>query len=435
MKKIFLYIAFVTGIVSLQSCLHEEDDLFDTPAAQRIEETVKADRLLLESASNGWKFEYYYGDEYDYGGVNFLLKFKDGKVTATGETTVLLDLEPGQTSTSSSDIVTDKGPVLSFNTYNDILHELAQPYQSDVDGYYGDYEFVIQKTTNDSIYMKGKKWGNKVLLTRLPDDVNWTEYMNSVIGTSYDVLTDYVGTVNGAEATAELDVNYNWFSVEVGEDYEEMPFIFTTTGIKLREPMTINGKEFQFLDYSVETRQLSVVGDPSISFTAQIPDGWLPFDFFAGTYNFRYNYGTFPVTLVPDKAHQRYLMRGLNDKYDVVLDYSRAKGTLEWCSQSLGTDDSGINVWLCAWAIGDGGSLTWSTSAGAYLVWNGSETNPVFTLTDNRRYDSTFHTDSFIFWGLSGGSSAGAYAGTDWYAFGVNNYRMSYITSLTKTGN
>lgn len=435
MKKIFLYIALFAGMFSVQSCLHEEEEVFDTPAAQRIEDVVKADKALLESATNGWKFEYYYGYEYENGGVNFLVKFKDGKVTATGETTVLLEYEPGTTSSSSYDVVTDLGPVLSFNTYNDILHELAQPYQSAVDGLYGDYEFIIQKTTNDSIYLKGKKWGNKVLMTRLADDVNWADYMTSVINTSYDVLTDYSGTINGQKATAGLDVDYNWFFAEVGDEYVEMPYIYTSTGVKLREPVTIAGKEIQYLNYDSSTRLLTAEGDPSVSFTAQTPEGWLPFDFFAGSYNFRYNSGTFPVTLVPDKPHQRYLMRGFNEKYDVVLNYSRANGTLEWCSQQLGVDDDGLAVWLCAWAIGDGGSLTWSTDAGAYLVWNKDETNPVFTFTDNGKYSSTFHTDSFIFWGLSGGSSAGAYANPDWYAFGVNGYRMSYIKSLTKTGN
>ena len=46
--------------------------------------------------------------------------------------------------TSQYDIISDMGPVLTFNTYNAILHYFTEPKgSSDVDGMAGDYEFVF----------------------------------------------------------------------------------------------------------------------------------------------------------------------------------------------------------------------------------------------------------------------------------------------------
>ena len=80
------------------------------------------------------------------------MKFKSGKAYVSS------DIAPGSMVTSSSyDVISDRGPVITFNTYNMIMHYLASPSMSNVEGEQGDYEFVITKTTQDSIYVKGKK--------------------------------------------------------------------------------------------------------------------------------------------------------------------------------------------------------------------------------------------------------------------------------------
>ena len=160
MKKIFLATAIAFAALSLQSCLHDDEELFPDSAANRLEAAVKADRELLESAENGWEMHYYTGEQYTGGGYTMFMKFKNGKAFVSS------DIAPADmVETSSYDIVKDKGPVLTFNTYNMVMHYLAQPFQDDVDGEQGDYEFVITKTTQDSIYVKGKKWGNKFVMT------------------------------------------------------------------------------------------------------------------------------------------------------------------------------------------------------------------------------------------------------------------------------
>ena len=76
MKKIILGAALAFVSMSLTSCLHDNEDLFDKPAAERMEEAVKADKELLESASNGWQMHFYTGEQYTGGGYTMFMKFK-----------------------------------------------------------------------------------------------------------------------------------------------------------------------------------------------------------------------------------------------------------------------------------------------------------------------------------------------------------------------
>ena len=81
MKKI-LYSIFLFGVaLSITSCLHDDDKIFGTPAAERIEQAVDSDKTLLESASNGWELHLWTGEQYSSGGYTYLMRFKNNKVT------------------------------------------------------------------------------------------------------------------------------------------------------------------------------------------------------------------------------------------------------------------------------------------------------------------------------------------------------------------
>ena len=86
MKKIFFYIMFAVAGLSLQSCLHDDDEIFDKSAAERINEAVANAKEVLTSSQEGWVMHYYAGREYAYGGLNLAMKFTDGKVQMYNET-------------------------------------------------------------------------------------------------------------------------------------------------------------------------------------------------------------------------------------------------------------------------------------------------------------------------------------------------------------
>jgi len=64
--------------------------------------------------------------------------------------------------------VNDNCPVLTFNTYNNIMHIWADPRQDGL-GYEGDYEFLILEATPERVRLKGKKYGAYTVLYPLKD--------------------------------------------------------------------------------------------------------------------------------------------------------------------------------------------------------------------------------------------------------------------------
>ena len=153
MKKILICMQALVATMLLAACLHDDNEVFDEPAAQRLDKAVENYKQVLESAPNGWKLNLWTEPRYSGGGYTYLMKFKDGKVTVASELT-----DADKASTSSYDIKKDMGPVLTVNTYNEIFHSLSNPSLRDDDGKGQDYEFIIQRVTNDSIFIEGKKF-------------------------------------------------------------------------------------------------------------------------------------------------------------------------------------------------------------------------------------------------------------------------------------
>ena len=85
------------------------------------------------------------------------------------------------------ELISDNGPVLTFNTFNDVFHIFSTPEDlpstSDNEagyGHRGDYEFIVMDATDELITLKGKKTGIRVLMTPLADDVDWATYLNDL---------------------------------------------------------------------------------------------------------------------------------------------------------------------------------------------------------------------------------------------------------------
>ena len=84
MKKFRQYItlSMILACVStsLQSCLFEEKDYFDQPAAIRLTEDVNHYQKILQDAPNGWVLEYNIGEDNPMGVIPVLCRFEAGKV-------------------------------------------------------------------------------------------------------------------------------------------------------------------------------------------------------------------------------------------------------------------------------------------------------------------------------------------------------------------
>lgn len=192
----------LTQLVSLSSCKNEEDDLFDSSAAERLMQAEKDYTARLASSEGGWAFEYYPTTETinpneeaeaDYlpQGLGYLMmaKFsKDNSVVVGMNNPFTYNVY--QEDKSVWQVISDNGPVLTFNTYNNVLHTFSSPYPfynslgsgDNGTGVGGDYEFVIIDCKEDAqqVTLKGKKRGTYNYLYRLPAGTDFAEYIEDI---------------------------------------------------------------------------------------------------------------------------------------------------------------------------------------------------------------------------------------------------------------
>lgn len=192
MNKIFAAALVSTTALAFTACVGEEADIFDKPATERLDEIkgIYAQRLAAEGGK--WVMEYYPTKENEIPvGLGYIMTCNftpDYKVVVAMNNSVTDNRYTE--STSAWEILTDDGPVLSFNTFNDVLHTFSDPNDipstKDDDelgrGYEGDYEFVITNLDEgaDHAMLKGKKRGTYNRITRLDANTDFKEYLADV---------------------------------------------------------------------------------------------------------------------------------------------------------------------------------------------------------------------------------------------------------------
>lgn len=248
MKKIFFYIMFAVAGLSLQSCLHDDDEIFDKSAAERINEAVANVKEVLTSSQEGWVMHYYVGQEYAYGGLNLAMKFTDGKVQMYNETAQNSD-GSYKSVVSTYKITRDQGPVLAFDTYNDLLHVYGDPAgngPTDVDGWEADYEFVVMNISEDqnTITLQGKKFNNTIVLERLNRPV--AEYFDAATKMAESLTNAGILAYTVGDKKAKFYPGSSEYSVKYVDDKGEVasltvPYTSTDKGLLFNEPIELFG--------------------------------------------------------------------------------------------------------------------------------------------------------------------------------------------------
>lgn len=250
MKKFFNIFAIATlALFTLQSCLHDDEEVFADKAAVRINKSVEDVKKQLTSSSNGWKMKYYTGAEYTGSGMNMLMKFDNQYAYLSTDN---VD-DPALVQHSTWTVNKDQGPVISFDTYLPILHSMSDPSSSVVDGQQADYEFIVQRMTEDSIFVKGKKWGNKMVMVRVAEDVNWASFIAERQQVKEGLSENYE-TANGTKIEMNLKKNRMF----VDGDGIGVAFTLEPNGLCLQDTVNIEGEAVTFIDYNAETTDLSI---------------------------------------------------------------------------------------------------------------------------------------------------------------------------------
>lgn len=148
-----------------------------------MNEALTKYKAILQDDPQGWVMEFYPSDR-SMGGYTYTAKFDNGKVDMTSELSLNSssgDKWPaGTVVTSYYRVISEQSALLTFDTYNLLFHFFSEPRgSSDVDGYASDYEFVFMEVSEDRIVLKGKKYGNKMVMTKLTESAG--SYMQKVL--------------------------------------------------------------------------------------------------------------------------------------------------------------------------------------------------------------------------------------------------------------
>ena len=249
----------VISMLSFQSCLHDDKELFDESAAERLEHATEETKQILESSTSGWAFQYYLGDEYTSGGCTYLVKFKDGKAD------VALDLvdDPTNITHSSYDVVKDQGPVLTFDTYNEWMHYFANP-NSDGTTNGGDFEFSVMKISNDTIDLKGRTTGNKMRLIRLPENTDWSTYFNAIYDFEDNMFDSYRVMEDGVEQGVVSFNSRRYSYVASDKSVVRNPYCVTPNGIAVPVAFAADAHNFVQKDGELNLTATDVASGKSL---------------------------------------------------------------------------------------------------------------------------------------------------------------------------
>lgn len=104
--------------------------------------------------------------------------------------------DPDKSVTSLYSLIQSAGPVLTFDSYNEIMHLFSEPLK----GYAGEFQFTIMSAAPDKVILSGTKTRNTIVLVPMPKEQAWSDYLKAVIKTQEDI---FLGTfhlkVNGKE--------------------------------------------------------------------------------------------------------------------------------------------------------------------------------------------------------------------------------------------
>jgi hypothetical protein len=264
-------------VLLLQSCLHDEENLFSQSPSERVEAAIKEYREVLTSSENGWLLEYYPEKNQKYGGYAYILKFDKDNVTAYFEWANKLGKDPEKETVSSLyNILPTQGALLSFDAYNEFIHYFANPSSSAYQGKEGDYEFVLKSISEDKneITVKGSRTGNEMKLRRMTESPE--TYIANIRQEflklrSNSVLMHIANTDISARIKNRV-LSFRYMTEgPMGEmTTANLGYCFTELGIKLYKPFTLNGVTFQEFKI-VDNEMVSLDGNVRMEFVREPP--------------------------------------------------------------------------------------------------------------------------------------------------------------------
>ena len=261
-------------VATLPSCLKDDKANFSGSPAARLDEAVKVNKQILESAPNGWSLGYYAGRNYSGPGFTLTLKFKDGKAYIMGD-----NKDATTVGVSEYDVVKDQGVVLTFPTYNSVIHELAGASQGYPEGLQGDYEFAILEANANFIRLRGKKWKNEMILTPIKNQTQ-EEFIQKVFTIREGMTTNNYHFILGKDtlSAGEVNIETRRLTAKINNVSYDLAYNLTDTGLNLSSPIKIGTKEYSSFTWNEADKSFN---NGELSIRLYIPKSHKSIDFWA----------------------------------------------------------------------------------------------------------------------------------------------------------
>ena len=273
-KKLLAYLLLMMPALLATSCLKDQDNLFDKSASARVSEYLSNTKRVLTSSENGWVLDFFPDRKQSYGGYSYTLKFTDQNVEVCTE--LATDITSTETSTYTLD--NEDGPVIAFDTYNNLFHLFSTPRSGTGAGGYeafdGDFIFIIMNISDDenTITLKGNRSGNILYMHRISESI--VDYQLKLQEFANNLVFDKASAnIDGDQYLMNIQADDRMISItstaEGQEDIEET-FCFDSDGISLYKPVTIGGKEVRVFKYDEPNGAFVAQEDNSVVFYGQL---------------------------------------------------------------------------------------------------------------------------------------------------------------------
>lgn len=387
MRKQYIYtvISMLAFLIVSACSLHEEEDFFNDSSANRMSEALKKYKEILIAPENGWIMQYYPSNNQALGGYNLLVSFDEsGNATVAGELS-----ESDETVTSLYSLIQSAGPVLTFDSYNEIMHLFSEP----LGGYEGEFQFTIMSADPDKVMLSGTKTRNMITLTPMPKEQKWSDYLESVNKIQKEIFLGTFNLMVNGKKIGSIAQNKNVFTLTYsGEGVEvvekKIPFIYTDEGLRFYEPLTVDGTTISTFKVDIEKLSYNCIDEGvDAKLESYYPDGYYLYEQLVGTYKV----GTKTVKVTANPDGKTYSLIGLSNYGVAQAEYVRSSGTFSITSQYLGMALGQYYAYLC---LCNSDYVTWINGSGMTGV--NSASNPlVITFKDNGIWGSNVG-DSFI---------------------------------------
>ncbi len=258
--RVLLFFTFHFSLFIFMACSPHEDNVFGASPAERQQQAIEKYRALLTSKSDGWAMDFYPSDLV-LGGIAYTARFVGDEVELSSE--MLIDnakgdkkkYAAGQVVKSEYHVIAGQGVMLTFDTYNPLMHYWSQPSGTNSEGLATDYEFMFVSASDDEIVLRGRKYGN--LLRLYPLQESASTYINDVIQmrTTLSSIPRKRAVVDGKSVNVTVMSSHFQYT-EDGAD-KDIPYIYTPTGIRFYQPITIAGVTESELTFDTTSHDLT----------------------------------------------------------------------------------------------------------------------------------------------------------------------------------